>query len=285
MEYTKFGVKPISGAMGAEVFDIDLSKSLDNSTVDEIHGALSEYVVLLFRNQNLSVKQHRAFASRFGKLIPHPYVTGVEEDPDLFEIVREPGEPFSWDNYYHSDLMFLETPPIAGALYGAEVPPYGADTDFRNSYLAYETLSEEMQRMLEPLEGVNESGDTKQWSEKYQGMHEQKNEPQSATHPIVRVHPETGRKGLFLSPAFTTRFKGMTVSESEPLLSFLYNHSIQTHFGCRLHWQPGSLALWDNRFCLHHAVADYFGEMAKHRRVMRRATIEGEKPIGVSVSH
>ena len=117
MEYTKFRVKPISGALGAEVFDIDLSKTLDNSTMNEIHNAFTEYVVLLFRDQDLSVKQHRDFASKFGKLIPHPYVTGVDEDPDLFEVVREPGETFSWDNYYHSDLMFLENPPIASALY------------------------------------------------------------------------------------------------------------------------------------------------------------------------
>ena len=282
MEYTKFRVKPISGALGAEVFDIDLSKTLDNSTMDEIHNAFTEYVVLLFRDQELSVKQHRDFASKFVKLIPHPYVTGVDEDPDLFEVVREPGETFSWDNYYHSDLMFLENPPIASALYGVEVPPYGADTEFCNSYLAYESLSEEMQRMLHTLEGVNESGDPKHWSAKYEGMHELENAARSATHPIVRVHPETGRRALYLTPAFTTRFKGMTKAESEPLLSFLYNHIIQTHFGCRLHWQPGSLALWDNRFSLHHAVADYFGDVAKHRRVMRRATIEGERPIGVS---
>ena len=282
MDYTKFRVKPISGAIGAEVFNIDLSKDLDNAAMDEIHHAFSEYVVLLFRDQDLSVEQHRAFASRFGKLVPHPYVTGVDEDPDLFEIVREPGESFSWDNYYHSDLMFLELPPIASALYGVAVPPYGADTEFCNTYLAYEALSDEMKRVVESLQGVNESGDPSHWSDKYEGMHELKNAPRSATHPIVRVHPVTGRKALYLTPAFTRRFKGMTDRESQPLLSFLYEHCIQSHFCGRLHWQPGSLALWDNRASLHHAIADYFGDVAKHRRIVRRATIGCEKPIGVA---
>ena len=206
-------------------------------------------------------------------------MTGVDEDPDLFEIVREPGEAFSWDNYYHSDLMFLETPPMASALYGVEVPPYGADTEFCNTYLAYESLSDGMKRLVAPLEGVNESGDPNHWSDKYEGMHELENAPRSATHPIVRVHPVTKRKALYLTPAFTTRFNGMTAQESEPLLSYLYNQATQSHFNCRLQWQAGSLALWDNRASLHHAVADYFGEVAKHRRVMRRATIEGERPL------
>ena len=121
---------PISGALGAEVFGIDLSADLDEAAMDEIRRALAEYVVLLFRDQELSVASQRAFAGRFGRLIPHPYVTGVDQDPDQFEIVREPGEGYSWDNYYHSDLMFLERPPMGSALYGVEVPPYGADTEF-----------------------------------------------------------------------------------------------------------------------------------------------------------
>ncbi|MGI9336142.1 MAG: TauD/TfdA dioxygenase family protein [Gammaproteobacteria bacterium] len=277
--YRAFHVQPISGALGAEVSGIDLSGQLSASAADEIREALNEYVVLLFRDQNLSLADQRRFAARFGPLIPHPYVTGLDEDPDIFEIVREPGEGYSWDNFYHSDLMFLEKPPMASALFAVEVPPFGADTEFCNMYLAYETLSERMRQMLAPLRGVNESGDPSHWSSKYEGMHERRNSPAAATHPIVRVHPETGRKALYLSPAFTTRFEGMTDKESAPLIDFLYAHATQSQFGCRLHWKQGSLALWDNRVSLHHAVADYFGEVARHRRVMRRATIEGEVPI------
>jgi taurine dioxygenase len=279
MSYTAFELKPISGALGAEVFGLDLSQALGSNELGEIRAAFSEYVVLLFRDQDLSLSSHRAFAENFGALIPHPYVQGLEADPDIFEIVREPGENYSWDNFYHSDLMFLQNPPKASALYASEVPPYGADTEFCNMYLAYEALSERMQELACSLVGINESGDPSHWSATYEGMHELRNEATSAAHPVVRVNPDTGRKSLYVSPAFTTRFEGMTVRESAPLIKFFYEHATQSQFGCRLHWQPGSLALWDNRVSLHHAVADYFGEVSKHRRVMRRATIAGEAPI------
>ena len=146
---------------------------------------------------------------------------------------------------------------------------------FCNMYLAYETLSDRMKEMIGTLRGVNESGDPGHWSDKYESMHRLKNAATEATHPIVRVHPETGRKSLYLSPAFTTRFEGMTVRKVSRL-STSSTTMPRNRSWCRLHWQASSLALWDNRVSLHHAVADYFGEMSKHRRVMRRATIEGK---------
>ena len=279
MSYQSFTLTPLSGALGAEISGVDISGELSNLQMDEIRSAFDQYVVLLFRDQQMDLPEQRRFAARFGRLIPHPYVTGMPDDPDIFEIVREPGENFSWDNFYHSDLMFLERPPMASVLYAVEVPPYGADTEFCNTYLAYETLSPRMQELAESLRGVNESGDPGHWSDKYESMHELRNKATDATHPIVRINPQTGRKALYLSPAFTTRFEGMTVRESAPLINFLYEHATQSHLCCRLHWQQGSVALWDNRVSLHHAVADYFGEVSKHRRVMRRATIEGELPV------
>lgn len=279
MDYRYFSIKPISGALGAEVFGIDLSGDIEAATMREIVDAWHEYIVLLFRDQQLSVAQQQAFAQRFGELIPHPYVTGLDECPEIFRIIREPGENFSWDNYYHSDLMFLQRPPLGSALYAEEVPPYGADTEFCNLYLAYETLSPGMQTLLKTLRAVHDSGDPAHYHTKYQSMHERENRAQRCAHPVVRVHPDTGREALFISLAFTTHFEGMTVEESAPLLNYLYRHATQSHFGCRLHWQPGSLALWDNRVSLHHAVADYFGEVTRHRRVLRRATIAGEAPI------
>ncbi len=279
MSYKHFSIKPISGALGAEVFGIDLRGSLSEDVIAEIRHAWLEYVVLLFRDQSMTVAEQYAFASAFGTLIPHPYVSGLPDCPEIFQIVREPGEAYSWDNFYHSDLMFLEAPPLGSALYAEHVPPYGADTEFCNMYLAYETLSESMQKMLKTLRAVNESGDPAHYHSKYQGMHERQNATKTSVHPVVRVHPETHRESLYISLAFTTRFDGMTEKESAPLLKFLYEHATQSQFGCRLHWQPGSLALWDNRVSLHHAVADYFGDVSRHRRVMRRATIAGEVPI------
>jgi len=278
--YRKINVKPISGAMGAEVFGVDLSRDLDAETWNEINDAFHTFIVLIFRDQDLTDQQQFDFSQRFGKIIPHPYVTGLPDIPEIFQIIREPGESYSWDSYYHSDLMFLERPPLGATLYAKAVPPHGADTAFTNMYLAYETLSDGMKTLLEGLEAENESGDPQKYSNRYQSMHElSKNSAMGATHPVVRVHPVTGRKALYVSLAFSKRFKGMTEKESMPLLEFLYEHSIQTHLGCRLRWEKGSLALWDNRVSLHHAVSDYFGEVANHRRVMQRATIEGEVPI------
>lgn len=279
MEYRYFSLQPISGALGAEVHGIDLTRDLGADVMAEVKRAWHEHIVLLFRDQDLSVAQQQAFARRFGELIPHPYVTGLDECPEIFRIVREPGEDYSWDNFYHSDLMFLEQPPSASALYAEEVPPYGADTEFCNLYLAYESLSEGLRALLRSLRAVHESGDPAHYHDRYESMHERKNAARSAIHPVVRVHPGTGRESLFVSLAFTTRFEGMTAEESAPLLHYLYHHATQSRFGCRLHWRPGSLALWDNRVSLHHAVADYFGEVSRHRRIMRRATIAGETPL------
>ena len=276
-------VKPISGAMGAEVFDVDLSSELSSETWNEIKDAFHNFLVLIFRDQNLTDQQQFNFTQRFGKLIPHPYVKGLPEIPEIFKIIREPGESYSWDGFYHSDLMFLKKPPLGATLYAKECPPFGADTAFTNMYLAYDTLSDGMKDLLDGLEAENESGNPEKYSNRYQSMEELgKKGSMGAVHPMVRVHPVTGKKALFSSLAFTKRIKGMTDKESAPILNFLYEHSKEAHLGCRLQWEKGSLALWDNRVCLHHAVADYFGEVSKHRRVMQRCTIEGEQPISVS---
>ena len=272
-------VKPLTGALGAEVLGVDLSSSLDNETFSTIVDAFHKHLVIFFRDQELTTEQHRAFAGKFGKLIPHPFVQGLADYPDVIEIVREPGEPFSWDSQFHSDLMFQEEPPMGAALYAREVPPFGGDTMFANMYLAYEALSDTMKDMLEGLEGENESGSPANYYQKFQSMHEKQNEPGKATHPIIRVHPDTGRKSLFVSPGFTKRFKGMTDEESRPILDFLIRHSLRPQFMCRFRWQPGSMALWDNRVSLHNGVPDYYGEADSFRRVMHRATIAGERPI------
>ena len=286
LTFNGFKAKPISGAMGAEIFDIDLSGEINSETWREIQDAFHHYLVLIFRDQELTDQDQFNFSQRFGKIIPHPYVKGLPDIPEIFQIIREPGESFSWDGFYHSDLMFLKKPPMGATLYAKECPPFGADTAFTNMYLAYETLSDGMKFLLNDLEGENESGNPEKYSNRYQSMEELgKKGAMGAVHPMVRIHPVTGRKSLFSTLAFTKRIKGMTDSESAPILNYLYEHSIQAHLGCRLEWKKGSLALWDNRVCLHHAVADYFGEVAKHRRVMQRATIEGEEPISIRSSN
>ncbi len=279
MSQNRVEVQPLTGALGAEVLGFDLSRSLDNETFSRIADAFNEHLVLFFRDQELTTAQHCAFAARFGKLIPHPFVQGLPDYPEVIKIVREPGESYSWDGKFHSDLMFLDEPPLGAALYAKEVPPYGGDTEFVNMYMAYETLSDGMKRLLQGLEGENESGPPSGYYQKFESMHEKENRPMGTTHPLVRVHPATGRKALFVSPGFTKRIKGMADEESRPILDFLCNHAIRPQFMCRFRWRPGSLALWDNRVSLHHAIADFYGEVDGYRRVMHRATIAGDRPI------
>jgi len=183
-QYQNIRIKPITGAMGAEVFDVDLSQDLDTTTWNEILSAFHEYVVLIFRDQNLTDQQQYDFSNRFGPIIPHPYVRGLPEIPEIFQVIREPGEAYSWDSFYHSDLMFLERPPLGATLYAKEIPPYGADTAFTNMYLAYETLSDAMKDLLEGLEAENDSGNPEKYSNRYQSMEElAKNDSMRATHP------------------------------------------------------------------------------------------------------
>ena len=152
LTFNNFKVKPISGAMGAEISDIDLSGEIDSETWIEIQDAWHHYLVLIFRDQNLTDEDQFKFSQRFGKIIPHPYVKGLPDIPEIFKIIREPGESFSWDGFYHSDLMFLKKPPMGATLYAKECPPFGADTAFTNMYLAYETLSDGMKSLLNDLE-------------------------------------------------------------------------------------------------------------------------------------
>ena len=271
-------VSPLAGALGAEVGGVDLSRPLPKEVHGEVLDALHEHVVIFFRNQELDCAQHQAFASNFGLPIEHPFTRGLDEWPETIEIVRSPGEDYNWDSKFHSDLMFLEAPPMGASLYALEVPPYGGDTLFVNMYLAYETLSERMKEVLSGLRGVNESGPPSGYATPG-AMTGKQGEPMSASHPVVRTHPVTGRKALFVSPGFTRRIEGMTEDESRPLIEFLCSHALRPEFSCRFRWSAGAVAVWDNRVSLHRAVPDFFGEVDKHRRVMRRVTIGGDRPI------
>jgi taurine dioxygenase len=278
MRNTHIEVSPLAGALGAEVGGVDLSRPLPEEVHGEVLDALHEHVVIFFRDQELDCAQHQAFASNFGPPIEHPFTRGLDEWPETIEIIRSPGEDYNWDSKFHSDLMFLEAPPMGASLYALEIPPYGGDTLFVNMYLAYETLSEKMKEVLSGLRGVNESGPPSGYSTPG-AMAGKQGEPMSASHPVVRTHPVTGRKALFVSPGFTRRIEGMTEDESRPLIEFLCSHALRPEFSCRFRWSAGAVAVWDNRVSLHRAVPDFFGEVDNYRRVMHRVTIGGDRPI------
>ena len=278
MSYQHIEVSPLAGALGAEVSGVDLSRLMANGVQNEVLDALHQYLVIFFRGQSLTCEQHHAFAGNFGPQIEHPFTKGLDEWPEIIEIIRSPGEAYNWDSKFHSDLMFLEEPPMGASLYALEIPPYGGDTLFVNMYLAYETLSDGLKNLLSGLRGVNESGAPANYSTPG-AMGGKQGEPMAASHPVVRTHPVTGRKSLFASPGFTRRFEGMTEEESRPLLDFLCAHALRPEFSCRFRWSPGAVAVWDNRVSLHRAVPDFFGEVDKHRRVMHRVTIGGDRPV------
>ena len=279
-------VQPVAGALGAEIHGVDLSKTLDNSTFNDIYQAWLDHLVIFFRDQELTVDQHYAFAKRFKKLMPHPYVKALDGYPEMIEIVKAPDEVRNWGGSWHADLTFMEEPPAGAVLYGRELPPVGGDTMFVNTQLAYETLSDGMKGMLDGLKAVHvESaprGAPARYSDAYKKMYEKQGEiANENAHPVVRTHPETSKLGLFINPSFTSHLEDMTVEESQPVLDVLYDHMRRPEFSCRLRWQPGTVAIWDNRAVWHNALADDFGARNNgqgFRRVLHRATLAGDKP-------
>jgi taurine dioxygenase len=270
-------VKRIAGALGAEIEGVDL-RDVTDALMKEIRAAWLEHLVIFFRDQSLTPAQYMAFAKRVGRPIEYPFVKGIAGFPEIIEVKKLEHEKVNFGGVWHSDTAYLEVPPMASMLLAREIPPYGGDTLFANMYAAYEALSEGMQRLLQPLYAVNSSAKadvtrTREDRLKTDGSDKAGSEL-VAEHPVVRTHPETGRKALYVNFAHTLRFRGMTEQESAPLLSFLFQHQVRPEFTCRFTWQVGSLALWDNRCAQHNPVNDYHG----YKRLMHRITLEGDRP-------
>ena len=270
----------ISGSLGAEVSGVDLSGELDDRTIDAIRAGLLEHLVLVFRGQSLEPGVLATFARRFGPLNRHPYVRPLDGHPDVFRIVKEPEDVHHFGNGWHSDLSYAERPALATMLYATELPPYGGDTLFADMRAAYRALSDGMRCTLDGLVAVfsNERTYGPDAARFKQGVKRMEVAQQATIatveHPVVRTHPETGVKALYLNPLHTVRFKDMIAEESQPLIDWLCRHATRPEFLCRVQWQPGSLAFWDNRATMHYAVDDFAG----HRRVMTRVTLEGDRP-------
>lgn len=283
MEYTRIEVSPISGACGAEICGIDLAEPLDNETFSEVHQAFLDNQVIFFREQNISPDQHKAFGKRFGKLNIHPQYEPVPGHPEILPIVKEPTDLDNIGDTWHSDVTFLEKPPLGSILYALEIPPVGGDTMFANQYLAYESLSDGMRAMLDRLVAVHSSriltdpatAKSRNESRSTKLREDAEAEEMTTEHPLVRTHPETGRKSLFINLPFTIGFKDMTEEESKPLLHFLFEHASRPEFTCRFRWAKGSVAMWDNRCLQHYALNDYQG----YRRSMHRVTVDGDRPF------
>ena len=269
-------IRKVAGALGAEISGVDLSADLSDGVIAEIRRAFVEHQVIFFRDQTLSPERQLAFGRRFGPLNIHPYVAGHPDFPEVMEIVKEPEDRTNFGGGWHSDMSFLERPSIGSILYAVELPEWGGDTLFASQAAAYEALTPAFRETLEPLRAIHSAG--REYSA--QGHSAQKRasmkvaEAEGAVgeyvHPVVLTHPETGRKALYVNPAFTMRIEGWSRRESRPLLDFLFDHCRSEAFTCRFAWRPGSVAFWDNRSVWHYALNDYPGQ----RRHMRRVTVD-----------
>jgi len=278
MRNSRIEVRPIAGACGAEIDGVSIGAELDDAAIAEIRQALLDHCVIFFHDQEFDAEQHKAFARRFGDIFVHPNYKGMQEDDEIVMVRREPGDPHIVGEEWHADTTMVAEPPMGAILYAIETPPYGGDTCFANQYLAYETLSDGMKRLLEGLRAVHsdrmvagpQAGRNALRSTKVREDPEWR-ETVSA-HPVVRTHPETGRKLLFVNHSYTVGFEGMTEAESRPLLDYLLEHGHRPELTCRFRWRNGSVAFWDNRSVKHLAVHD----AGPFRRLMRRVQIAGD---------
>lgn len=271
-------IKRIAGALGAELLDVNLATGLTPQAAAEIRQALLAHQVIFIKNQDLTPAQFLHFAQAMGEPVEYPFVKGLEGFPTIIEVKKLEHEKHNFGGVWHSDTTYLDEPPMGSMLLARQVPPYGGDTLFASQYAAYEALSDTMKQLLDPLVGISSSAKadvskTREDRIKTDGRQEAPKEYR-AEHPVVRTHPETGRKALYVNVAHTAGIRGMTDEESAPLLRFLFEHQIRPEFTCRFAWEPHAIAFWDNRCVQHNPVNDYHG----HRRVMHRITLKGDRP-------
>jgi alpha-ketoglutarate-dependent taurine dioxygenase len=278
--------KRLSGGLGAEVAGIDLASAHGGNLFPAVHEAFLEHSVLVFHEQNLTPDQLVAFTRRFGRLEQHVIKDfALPENPDVFVVsnLKEAGKPIGAiraGQYWHSDCSYMEKPTLASLLYALEIPSYGGDTMFTSTVRAYEELSDRMKDLLAGLKAVHDYTLAYEqyfawFSDRPPLSPEQKAKVPPVVHPVVRTHPDTGKKVLFVNPGFTRHIVGMSEAESRAILGFLFEHTVQPHMMYRHRWSKGDLVIWDNRATWHLAVADY--DMAEPRH-MHRTSIQGDRP-------
>jgi taurine dioxygenase len=272
--YARIRVEPIAGALGAEVSGIDLRKPLQADAIAEIRRAWLEHQVLFFRNQPLTVDEHKAFARRFGELHVHPVLQQMADQghPEIVVLESDARRPVVADAW-HSDVTFEREPPLGSILRAVAVPDAGGDTMWASMTAAYDALSEPMKQVLGGLRAVHSGAGFRKRATAQQAEALAQNE--TTTHPVIRTHPETGRKAIFVNSAFTKAIDGMKPREGEALLGFLFEHVTRPEFSCRFRWRQDSIAMWDNRCTQHRVVAD---NLHAYRR-MERVTLLGDRPF------
>ena len=272
-------LKLLSGALGAEVGGIDL-KDTSIENFKKINKLLLEHKVIFFRNQNITAEEQLSLAKHFGPLEKHVYVKGRENYPEIVRIVKKPNEKNQWGENWHSDVSYNVKPTKAVILRSIKIPPVGGDTMFANMELAWETLDNHIKKKIEDKRAVHSSLGGAFFTDEYEGMESNGNNAEYTNeHPIVRTHPETGKKILFVNWTYTKKIIGLEKKESDETLEKIFKHQARLDFTCRFRWTENAVAIWDNRCVQHYAISDFFpGRGLGYERVMDRIAIEGDRP-------
>ena len=282
--YQTIDVRPVAGALGAEIHGVDLSGEVPGAQFDEIRRAYGDYGVIFFRNQTLEPEQHIAFAERWAPIDINRFFTHVDGYPQIAEVRKDPGQRDNIGGGWHTDHSYDTEPAMGSILYALDVPESGGDTMFSSMYRAYDTLSDGLKSVLEGLKARHSSrhvfgpARSRRDDDTVGRITNQHLATQDAVHPVVIRHPQTGRRALYVNPGFTLGFDGWTDEESRPLLEYLYAHASRPDFTCRFRWERGSIAFWDNRATWHRALNDYHGQ----RRLMHRITVRGSSLEGAA---
>ena len=271
-------IAKLSGGIGAVIGGVDLAQASD-AEIAAIRRVWLDHNVVFFRDQDLPPAQFLALARRFGTPIEYPFVKGIDGFSEIIPVLKLPHETVNFGGMWHTDTSYLEVPPAATMLVAREVPSHGGDTLFANMYLAYEALSAGMQKLLDGLVCISSSAKADVSRTREDRLRDGKRDDAKtlyeAEHPVVRTHPETGRRALYVNVAHALRFRDMTVEESAPLLGWLFEHQVRPEFTCRFQWSAGAMAIWDNRCTLHNPINDYHGQL----RSMHRITLAGDRPV------
>ncbi len=270
MTYDVLDVKPMTRRIGAEIFGVDLGQPLSNRQFEEVHQALTQYQVIFFRDQEMTHDAHKDFGRKFGNLAIHSGVPGLAEHPEIVAIHADANSKFVAGENWHSDLTCDPEPPLGSILYMKVLPEFGGDTCFASMYAAYETLSDKMKAYLEGLSAEHDANPV--YKAIFPDIDRKYN---CSVHPIVRTHPVSGRKSLFVNPSYTSRIMGVPKAESAAILAYLYQHAQNPDFQVRFRWKKNSVAFWDNRCTWHQAIWDYFPDT----RTGYRVTVAGDKPF------
>lgn len=279
VQSNRLSVRPLTPTIGAVLSGVDLRDGVSGQLGEDIRSALLKHQVIFFEGQDLSARQQRDVAAHFGDLHVHPLYPTDEGLPEIMVLDHHDANPTDND-HWHTDVTFIETPPLGALLYAVQVPEAGGDTLWSSMTAAYKALSPPMQAFLAGLEAVHDfsyafAGTQAATAAGREQFERGRRENPPVVHPVIRTHPETGEPALFVNSVFTSRIKGLRREESRALMEFLNRHVQRPEFTVRFHWTPGAMAFWDNRCTQHYAANDYLPA----RRIMRRATILGDKPV------